>query len=206
MASFTLFAVRLDRAADALAVDQERVVAVRRVELDVGDGRALLAQRARELALLPDREQQVRGDADHERGARDRLDRRMPARRVGEVEQVHRLRDVEIGVGVVLEAELLALVDEVALELEVLVEARRNALDGPRAAEAVLPLRPRAVGDRSHLPGDLLAAVRKASAVVAAVAPVGVGHHGLSLHEAKRDRLWMRWERCRNGEEESEAL
>src|SRR5262245_47290107 len=92
--------VSLDRAADALAVDQERVVAVRCVELDVGDGGAPLAQRVCELALLPDREQDVRGHADHERRAEDPLDRRPPARSIGEVEQVHRLRDVEVRVRV----------------------------------------------------------------------------------------------------------
>ena len=48
--------------------------------------------------------------------------------------------------------------------------------------------------------------MRKALAVVAAAAPVGVGHHRLSLHEAQRDRLRVRAQRCRDRDDAADAL
>ena len=83
----------------------------------------------------------------------------------GQVEEVHRLRDVDEGVRVVFEAEFFPLVVEVRLDEKVRTQGRWFAGISPPAAKAHLPLGPAAVGDGGDLAGQLHAGVGRDAAV-----------------------------------------
>src|SRR5262245_8436801 len=102
----------------AVHVDEERVVALERVQLDELDFTPRGTESLRELALLIDREQEVRRDADDQRT----LHADLPeadldgAAMLGDVEQVARAREVQIAVRVELPGELVRMVLEIRLD------------------------------------------------------------------------------------------
>ncbi len=108
-----------------------------------------------------------------------------------EVEIVHGARDVEIAVGVEAIDEGRALVAQVALDLEIGVERERAGLAVLQvAAELVLQRLFRKVGDVGGHARHREAVLRHdAVRVVAAAAPVGIGHHGLPADLVEGDVL-----------------
>ena len=111
--------------------------------------------------------------------------------RRAQVEQVHRLADVQQAVRVVLETELLARVVEVSLDQEIRAERRLLAGVGAAAPEALLPLRAGAVGDGGDFARELHARVRRdvVWVVVEAAVPVWVHHERLALGVAEGDAV-----------------
>ena len=108
---------------------------------------------------------------------------------VGEVELVHGARQVQVGVGVERVGETLRLVLEVGLHLELRPEIAGDArgLGHAPAAEALVPLVRRTVGDRAELAGQPQAETRTAPGLVVAAAPRRVAAHHLPLQRAQRD-------------------
>ena len=114
-------------------VEQEGVVAAVGLDLDEGDRGAGGVQRMHDRAALLGREQPVAGEGDQAE-ARLRAGEGVgqPAAMVGgEVEIIHRAGHVEIGIGVEAVDEGHALVAQIALDLEVGVEAEGQRCRGP---------------------------------------------------------------------------
>ena len=118
----------------------------------------------------------------------------------GEVELVHRARQVEVAVGVVDLGEALALVLQVGLHLELRAEVAGHArsLRHAPAAEALVPFFVRAVGDRAELAREPHALARTAARLVVAAAPGRIVAHDLALQRAQRDRERIRGRRAGN--------
>ena len=104
----------------ARVVEQEGVVAVRRVDLGIAHVEPVVDQRLDDLARARRREAPVGREADElELAARLREGRgQVAAVRARRVEIVERAGDQQVGVGVEVLAELVALVAQVAFDLE----------------------------------------------------------------------------------------
>lgn len=122
-----------------------------------------------------------------------------------QIEQIHRLADVQQTVRVVREAELLAGVVEVGLDEEIGAQRGRLGGVGPPAAEALLPLRARAVGDGGDLAGELHAGVGRDPAVVEPAVPVGVHHQDLALRVAHGDAVGVAPRAAADGDDAADA-
>ncbi len=110
--------------------------------------------------------------------------------RRGQVEIVHGPGDVEIAVGVEAVDEGGPLVAQVALYLEIGVEAPGQAVPLQLAAELSLQRRLRKVGDVRGHPRHRQALFRPHALVgVVAAAPVGIGHDRLAADLMERDVL-----------------
>ena len=121
----------------ARIVEQERVVPVRRVDFRIADVGAVVEQRFHDFARALRREAPVRGERSDEKA---RLCRRERARQVvaagrGRVEIVQRARDQQIGVGVEVFGELVALMAQIGLDLEIDVEMEIDRARAQAAAE-----------------------------------------------------------------------
>src|SRR5205085_4255551 len=104
----------------ARVVEQEGVVPVRRLDLGIAHRVVVVEQRLHELARARRREAPVGGEA-HELEAALRVGERggqIAAVLARRVEVVERAGDEQVGVGVEVVAELVALVAQVALDLE----------------------------------------------------------------------------------------
>ena len=139
-----------DRGEQFRLVEQEGVMAAVGLDLDEGDRGAGGVQRMHDRAALLGREQPVAGEGDHAEarlGAGEGLGQ--PAAMVGgEVEIVHRPGHVEIGIGVEAVDEGHALVAQIALDLEIGVEAEGQRLAVLQiAAELAVQRRLRQIGD-----------------------------------------------------------
>ena len=131
--------VRAHHAVIARVLEQERVVAVRRLDLGVRDLGAVVDQRLDDLARALRREAPVGGEAHDQEAAVACGGERggeVAVVRVRGVEVVERAGDQQVGVGVEILAELVALVAQVALDLELDV-VRRIAGGAGRAGRPV---------------------------------------------------------------------
>ncbi len=135
-------------------VEQEGVVALVGLDLDEAGARAGGVQRPHDRAALGGRIEPVGGEGEHAEAhvarGRERLgeDAAVAGR---EVEIVDRAGDVEVGVGVEAVDEARPLVAQIALDLEVGVEAPRQAVALQLAAELALQGGLGEVGDvRGH--------------------------------------------------------
>ncbi len=109
----------------------------------------------------------------------------------GEVEIVHGARDVEIGIGVEALDEGRSLVAQIALDLEVGVEAEGDALAVLQvAAELAMQRRLGQIGDVGGHARDGEAAIGAfAGRQIVAVAPIGIGHDRLAADLVEGDVL-----------------
>src|SRR5215213_6426239 len=107
---------------------------------------------------------------------------------LGQVEFVHCARDRQIAIRVENFREALPLVFQVRLDFETWLEIARRArgLGHPLAAEALLPLSGRSVGDRAELAREPHAEARTATGFVVAAMPGGVAAHHFALQRAQR--------------------
>src|SRR5690606_6627169 len=132
------------------------------------------AQAFGELSLLTDREQEIRGHADHEHALRlhlgePRLDRGTVLR---DAEEITRARQVQIAVRVELARELIRVMLEISLALEHETERIAVGLDRRALApKAQPPFLGRAVGDHAELAREAHAGERHVVARVVAVLP-----------------------------------
>ena len=139
------------------------------------------------------RKQPVAGERHHAEPGLDAAKRlRQHAIMVGgDVEIVHRPRQIEIAVGVEALDKGRALVAQIALDLEIRVERERRqiaVLHPP--AELAMQRRVRQIGDMRGHPRDAEAAMRMGALLeIAAAVPVRIGHHGLPAEFVKRDVL-----------------
>ena len=159
-------------------------------EADIGGNRV---QRMHDLAALLGGEQPVAGEG-HEAEARARAGKGVGQHAAmvgGEVEIVHGARDVEIGVGVEAIDEAQALMAQIALHLEVGVEAEGDLLAVLEVAAELLVQRVvRQIGDvRGHARDGEALARALALVEIAALAPVGIGHHRLAADLVEGDVL-----------------
>ena len=159
--------------------------------LGVGDVAALLHQRLDDLARARRRKAPVGGERhDEERadGARQRL-REVAAGAGGRIEVVQRLGDPQVGVGVEILGELLALVAQVGLDLELGREGEAQAF-AQLATEFRLHLLVGQVGDVPDHPRHAQAAPRlHAVGVEVAVEELGIGEDRLARDLVERDVL-----------------
>ena len=109
----------------------------------------------------------------------------------GEIEIVHRARQVEIGVGVEALDERAALMAQIGFHLEIGVERERRILAVLElAAELAMQRRVRKIGDvRAHARDREAAPRARALGEIAAVAPFRIGHHRLAADLVERDVL-----------------
>ena len=113
---------------------------------------------------------------------------------VGEIEQVHRARDVEVAVRVVLPGELRRVVLQVRLDFE--VDAERIAGlalgTGALAAEALRPFLRRPISDHAELAREAHALHRHRIGSVVTLLPGRIAPDHLPLQRAQRDRERLR--------------
>ena len=166
------------------------VVGLELDEADIGGDRI---QRMHDLPALLGGEQPVAGERDEaearlgaEKGVGEH-----PAMVGREVEIVHGARDVEIGIGVEAIDEAQALMAQIALHLEVGVEAEGDLLPVLEiAAELGVQRLVRHIGDvRGHARHGKPLARAPALVEIAALAPVGIGHHRLAADLVEGDVL-----------------
>ena len=165
------------------------------IGFDLGERhpRARGVQRMHQRAQFRGREQPVRGERHHAEPGLDAAKRlRQHAVMVGgDVEIVHRPRQIEIAVGVEALDKGRALVAQIALDLEIRVEreGRQLAVLHPPPELAMQ----RGVGEIGDVPGHPRhgqPAMRMGAAFeIASVVPVRIGHHGLPAEFVKRDVL-----------------
>ncbi len=178
-------------------VHQERVVALGRRERVEPHIDSHLAQVLGDELLLVDRVEHVGLRAEHEPALHAAQLREGCVERAiavfGEVELVHRARQVQVTVGVVDFGETLALVFEVRLDLELRAEIARlsRRLRHAAAAKALVPFLVRAVGDRAELARHAHALARAATRLVIAAAPRRIVADDLALQRAQRDGEWV---------------
>src|SRR6516165_7880884 len=174
-------------------VQQKGVVSVLGRDLDKADIGRHRVQGVDQFAAFGGREQPVAGERDHAKararageGARQRTT--MLSR---EIEVIHRPGYVEIGVGVEAVDKGAALVAQIALDLEIGVEAvgdRTAVLQ--IAPELAVQRRLRKIGDVRRHAGDGEAARGAAAGTqIAARAPVGIGDDRLTADLVKGDVL-----------------
>ena len=170
-----------ERLLELVAVDQEGVVTVRRIDLDVLARHTVGCERVVDLLLLVRRVEHVAPDADRHRGGDDAQHR--PVERApppGDVVEIHRLADREVTVRVEPSRELLAVVLQVTLHLETLPHPQRVAhrsLVGEFTSEPVGEDVVTAKRDLRHHSGDLeplTGPVTRCGVVVVAAVPLGV--------------------------------
>src|SRR6516162_11282778 len=108
-----------------------------------------------------------------------------------EIEVIHRAGDVEIRVGVEAVDKSAALMAQIALDLEIGVEAVSDSMTVLKISPEFAVQRSfREIGDVGRHAGDCEAAHRvSAEAQVAAAAPLGIGHYRLAPDLVKRDVL-----------------
>ena len=160
------------------------------------------ARPVRQLLLLLDREQQIGLHADDQRA----LDREALAARphraavVGEIEQIHRARDVQIAVRIELPGELGRVILQIRLDFEVDAERIAGlALGvGALAAEALRPFLRRAIRDHAELAREAHALHRNRIGAVVAFVPGRIAADHFPLQRAQRDRERRRARRRRN--------
>ena len=145
-------------------LEQEAVVAVRRLDHVELDRLAERAQRVVDLLRRRRRVQPVGAERDQQRPRRDALERpreRPAAVLPGEVEVGQRARRVEVGVGVEALDERVGLVAQVALDLELRLGDRVADVVGELQppAELVVQRRRGQVGDVADHPGHAHAGV-----------------------------------------------
>ena len=172
----------------------------------VVDGDAGGTQVVGDFALLIDGEQHVGLDADDQRAAHAELREcrgERSAAVIGEVELVHRPRQVEVSVRVEGVGEPQRLVLEVGLDLELGPEVPGEAgrLRHTPATEALVPLLRRSVRDRAKLAREAQAEARATPGLVVAAAPGGVAAHHLTLQRTQGDRERRRAGRARDRDE-----
>ncbi len=159
---------------------------------------AVVEQRLDDLAGPAGREAPVRGERDHQEtrlGAGERCGE-IAAVRHGRVEVVQRLGDAQVGVGVEVGRELVALVAQVGLDLELHVEAELELALTQFAAELLGHRVIGQVGDVTQHPRDAQSAARHdAMRVVVAAVEVGVGRDRLPRHFIEGDVLGRQF-RC----------
>jgi hypothetical protein len=109
----------------------------------------------------------------------------------GDVEIVHRPRQIEIGVGVEALDKGRALVTQIAFDLEIRVEGKRRQLAILHAAaELAMQRGVREIGDvRGHARHREPAARKRRMLGIAALMPIGIGHHGLAAELVEGDVL-----------------
>src|SRR5829696_8796899 len=197
-----IFEERRNGRAQFVPVFQERVVPAQRVYLYVARVRSGLSRSPGRRLHLVRREEPVARDPDEKDLRLDPgvgLFLGLVACR--DVVEVHRAREVEVGVGVEASHEILALVVEVALDLEPPAElfVQSRAARGPPPEPLPLP------GGAliSHHPGHARygeAGIGGAPCTVEVAAlPVGVGHDGASPELAHPHPLWTQGVRRRHG-------
>ena len=159
-------------------------------ETDIGGNRI---QRVHDLAALLGGKQPVAGEGDEAEarlGAGESIGEH-PAVIGGEIEIVHGAGDVEIGVGVEAVDEAQALMAQIALHLKIGIEAEGDLVAILEiAAELVVQRIVGHVGDvRGHARHGEPFARAPALVEIAALAPVGIGHHRLAADLVKGDVL-----------------
>ena len=109
----------------------------------------------------------------------------------GDVEIVHRPRQIEIAVGVEALDKGRALIAQIALDLEIRVERKRRQLAVLHPPpELAMQRGVRQIGDMRGHPRDAEAAMRMGALLeIAAAVPVRIGHHGLPAEFVERDVL-----------------
>jgi hypothetical protein len=149
------------------------------------------AQGAHQLLRLVARIEPVGAEADHQEARPHAFEPGRPGPlAVGEVEIIHRLGDVEVGIGVEAADELAAAVAQVVLHLEVDFKIEPKRLFAAQAAAELLAHGVVAhVGDVAHHARHGQAAARQFLAVIIAGVPVGVGHDRLAAHFIEGDLL-----------------
>ena len=165
------------------------------VGLDFGERhpRAAGIERMHDRARFRGRKQPVAGERDDAK-TRARVAERFRQRAVmigGEIEVVHRPRQIEVAVGVEALDERRALMAQIALHLEVGIEreGRHVAVLQP-AAELAVQRRIGEIGDMRGHARDAKPAMRaRAFGEIAAAAPVGIGHHRLTADLVEGDVL-----------------
>ena len=155
--------------------------------------RARGVERVHQRARLRGRKQPVAGERHHAEPGLDAAERlRQHAVMIGgDVEIVHRPRQIQIAVGVEALDKGRALIAQIALDLEIGVEreCRQVAVLHP-PAELAMQRCVREIGDMRGHPRDAEAAMRMGALFeVAPVVPVRIGHHGLPTEFVERDVL-----------------
>ena len=150
-------------------------------------------QRMHQRARFRGRKQPVAGEGHHAEAGLDIAKRfRQHAVMVGgDVEIVHRPRQIEIGVGVEALDKGRALIAQIALDLEIRIEREcRQLAILHAAAELAMQRRVRQIGDVRGHPRDREAAMRMRALIdIAAIMPVRIGHHGLTAEFVEGDVL-----------------
>ena len=165
------------------------------IGLDLGERhpRAGGVERMHQRARFRGREQPVGGERHH---AEARLDAAKSFRQHavmvgGDVEIIHRPRQIEIAVGVEPLDKGRALVAQIAFDLEIRVERERRQLAVLHPPpELAVQRGVRQVGDVCGHPRHAEPAMRMGALLeIAPVVPVRIGHHGLAAEFMKRDVL-----------------
>ena len=188
-----------------LRVREKTVVAHLDVEMRIANGLAGLEQAPGDHAALLLGEQPVAGDGDQHQprvdAAADLVQRTVL---LGRVVAVHRVRDVQIGIGVEAGEELSRLVFEIAFNGKHRAKARGvlrlpgGVLRHPRLllapAEAAVEEIEREIGDVRHLAGLREAYGRSPvrRAVVVAALPARIERDRVASHHVERERLRVR--------------
>ena len=159
-------------------------------EADIGGDRV---QRVHDLPALLGREQPVAGERDQAEprlGALEGVGQHAAMVR-GQIEIIHGAGDVEIGVGVEAVDEAQALMAQIALHLEIGVEAEGDLVAILEiAAELRVQRIVREIGDvRGHARHGKAFARALALVEIASLAPIGIGHHGLAPDLVEGDVL-----------------
>ena len=173
--------------------EQEGVMALVGHDLGERDARAGGVERMHDGARFRRREQPVRGERDHAE-ARLRAAEGIGHHAVvvgGEIEIVHRARQIEIRIGVEALDERAALVAQIGFDLEVGVERERRIVAVLElAAELAMQRGVREIGDvRAHARDGEPAARGCILGKIAAVAPFRIGHHRLTADLVEGDVL-----------------
>ena len=174
-------------------LQQKRVMPVFGGDLDKADIRRHRVQRMHHLAAFRGREQPVAGERDHAK-ARARAGKGAGQRALvlgRKVEIIHRPGDVEIGIGVEAVDKGAALVPQIALDLEIGVEAvGHRAPILQVAAELAVQGGFREIGDmRRHAGHGEPARWLATEGQITPAAPVGIGDDRLAPDFVKSDVL-----------------
>ncbi len=180
-------------------IHEEGVMALRGIDFRVGHSAAVGHQRLHDFARALGREAPVGGEA-HQQKAR--LRRRQPLRQIAaggarRVEIVERAGDEQIGVGVEIAAEFVALVAQIALDLEVHAKAVAQSAIAQRTAEFGGHGVVAEIGDvPDHARHRQTLLGHDAVGVVVAAVKVGVGDDGAARHLVEGDVLRRKTGRC----------
>src|SRR5688572_32464704 len=102
---------------------------------------------------------------------------------IGEIEQIHRARNIEVAIGIVLTGELRRVIIEIRLHFEIDPEriARLALRIRTLAAETQRPLLRRAIRDHAELAREAHASYGKRVGPVVAVLPVRIATDDFAL-------------------------